>query len=202
MLPNRPPLLLLLILLASLVGPRVASGEPIRIDDTKVAVPGVDIGSAQPGSCCGPGCRSVGAAETHYDEKYFEWQRTLGEKKANEKDWSSFYAILPHETVLDFGAGTGAILSKFQARRLIAVEFSHPARAYMARHYPSIERHQYPETVEDSSVDLVVSSSVIEHIDCPIQELRALYKLLRWGHANLLCIVPCLPCGVCPSPLD
>ena len=84
--------------------------------------------------------------------------------------------------MLDYGAGTGAILATLvTARKLVAVEFNPHAREYMRRHQPHISTFPYPELVQPSSVDMVYSTSVIEHVECPIQELRALRKALRPG---------------------
>lgn len=134
--------------------------------------------------CCGPGCRAPAAegSAAHYDAKYFNWQRGIGEEKARRENWEKTYGVLPGETVLDFGAGTAAILATLNsAGRRIAVEYSSVAREYIAQHSKGIEVHQYPESVPDGSVDLVVSTSVVEHVECPIQELRELMRKLRHG---------------------
>ena len=135
--------------------------------------------------CCGPGCRSpqqssVGA---HYDAAYFAWQADIGLKKAKSAAWHKTYMVAANDTVLDFGAGTGAILASLgsRVRGKVAVEFSDVAREYMRTRYPDIQRHKYPEAVPDGSVSLVVSSSVIEHVECPIQELAELRRKLVPG---------------------
>lgn len=67
--------------------------------------------------------------------------------------------------MLDFGAGTGAVLSTLGvASRRLAVEYSEAARRYMHEHAPGLEVFQYPEEVAERSVDLVFSTSVIEHV--------------------------------------
>ena len=83
--------------------------------------------------------------------------------------------------MLDFGAGTGAILGTLGAKQLIAVEFNPHAREYMRRHQPRVRAFAYPELVPPGSVDMVYSTSVLEHVECPIQELRALRRSLRPG---------------------
>ena len=135
-----------------------------------------------PLTCCGPGCRSDGGAMAHYDEKYLDWQRGKGLRKAAAHDWTALLGVQKGDVVLDFGAGTGAILSSLTAaERRIAVEYSPAARRYMQTHDNTLETYQYPEEVPAESVDLVYSTSVIEHVECPVQELRALLKALKPG---------------------
>lgn len=135
-------------------------------------------------ACCGPGCRAHATSSgAHYDAAYFKWQSGIGVQKAESTDWLRRYGAQANDTVLDFGAGTGAILASLgnRVRGKVAVEFSDTARAYMRDHHRDIELHKYPETVPDNSVSLVVSTSVIEHVECPIQELAELRRKLIPG---------------------
>ena len=134
------------------------------------------------GRCCGPGCRGGESAASFYDEKYFAWQHTLGEQKAKHTNWTRLLHINGSDTVLDYGAGTGAILSSLKGNgRRVAVEYNVHARRYMNTKHPSIATYQYPEQVPLKSIDVIMSTSVIEHVECPIQELRALRMALRDG---------------------
>jgi SAM-dependent methyltransferase len=140
--------------------------------------------AAENGQCCGPGCRSSSTtAAQHYDETYFAWHYKIGEAKAKATNWALHYRIRKGETVLDFGAGAGAILRSMKARdgKLIAVEYNPAARSFIRKNRPAIQTYQYPEQVPVGTVDIVVSTSVIEHVECPIQELRALHTALRAG---------------------
>eukprot|EP00965_Chrysotila_dentata_P000794 25135-Pleurochrysis_carterae.AAC.1 len=133
-------------------------------------------------NCCGPGCRETTVLNEYYDEKYFAWQMKQGIKKARLSNYSQILKIQSNfHTILDFGAGTGAILSSIPAAKRIAVEFNPSARRYMAKVHPDIVAYQYPEQVPDNSVDIVYSTSVIEHVECPIQELRELRLKLKEG---------------------
>jgi len=134
-------------------------------------------------NCCGPGCRHTGlsAVEGYYDAKYLAWQAKQGRRKARETNWTRLLGIRHGDDVLDFGAGTGAVLEAVSgARKRVAVELSASARKYMEREQHKItERYQYVEHVPDRSVSLAWSLSVIEHVECPIQELRELLRKLK-----------------------
>lgn len=135
-------------------------------------------------ACCGPGCRGPPSiAQSHYDPKYFAWQAAIGEKKAAHWVFGKYYTVRQNDTVLDFGAGTGAILARLGSRvkAKVAVEYSDAAREYMRKRHPDIALHKYPESVPDGSISLVVSSSVIEHVECPVQELAELRRKLIPG---------------------
>ena len=139
-------------------------------------------------TCCGPGCREASGSASHYDAKYFAWQAIGGVEKAKKQNWAQMLRAQPDDTVLDFGAGTGAILSTLgeRVKRKVAVEYNDHAREYMRRNHPEISLHKYPEDVPDGSISLIFSTSVIEHVECPIQELRELRrKLIPGGRAAI-----------------
>ena len=69
-------------------------------------------------------------------------------------------------------------------QRVVAVEYNDHAARFMRRHSPEIVRYKYPEQVPDESIDIVFSTSVIEHLECPVTELRELVRKLRpYGRA-------------------
>ena len=146
-------------------------------------------GAAAARNCCGPGCRSQPGesgtnVEAYYDDKYFQWQKSAGILKAkNTNYWRKLLNVSRSDIVLDFGAGTGEILSALQPHvaQTVAVEFSDVARAYESKYHPEIKSYKYPELVPEASVDLVFSTSVIEHVECPINELRELRRKLKPG---------------------
>ena len=91
--------------------------------------------------------------------------------------------VRPEDTILDFGAGTGAILHSLAgfSKAQVSVEFNPHARRFTNEHFPQITTYQYPEQVPKGTIDLVFSTSVLEHVECPIQELRALRNALKPG---------------------
>ena len=146
-------------------------------------------------NCCGPGCRlpddggsSNSSSSSHYNAEYFQWQEREGVKKARATRWAKLLNVTKDDIVVDFGAGTGAILASLKGRvaKTCAVEYSDHARRYMAQKHPEIERFKYPELMKDESVTMVFSTSVIEHVECPINELRELRKKLVPGGRIML----------------
>ncbi len=136
-----------------------------------------------PARCCGPGCRTrQPVSEKHYDNRYFKWQTSQGLVKAAESNWTALLELDPGDAVADLGAGGGHILATLRtASRVVAVEINPVARASMQSMYPHIERYQFPEDVPDNSLDVVYSTSAIEHFECPLTELREMVRKLRVG---------------------
>ena len=87
-------------------------------------------------------------------------------------------AMLLRTSALAVGIFWGTIRG---ARALYAIELNPHARASMARSYPGIRRFQYPENVPDGSVDVLFTTSAIEHFECPLTELREAVRKLRRG---------------------
>ena len=80
-------------------------------------------GQAATPNCCGPGCRGNVGAAAHYDEDYFKWQKKLGLAQVKDRNYMKMLNVQPTDTVLDFGAGSGAVLSSLDAgHNLVAVE--------------------------------------------------------------------------------
>ena len=107
------------------------------------------LATAAAARCCGPGCRGADTGpQSHYDEKYFAWQKKAGMEKARSQDWAAFIGARKNETVLDLGAGTGAILASLKGRvqRVVAVEYNDHAARFMRRHSPEIVRYKYQKT--------------------------------------------------------
>lgn len=140
-------------------------------------------------SCCGPKCRvrTKDRPTQHYDESYFKWQTELGLEKAKERDWQLFMEVNKQSTVGDLGAGGGHILASLDIKKRIAVEVNGLARLAMEKIYPGkINAYEYPEDVPDNTLDLLFSTSAIEHFECPLTELREMAKKVKVGGRILL----------------
>ncbi|MCW9038093.1 class I SAM-dependent methyltransferase [Altibacter sp.] len=82
-------------------------------------------------------------------------------------------------TGLDFGAGTGPVISKLLSEKGYAMQlydpFFHPEKQVLSRTY-----------------DFIVSCEVIEHFHRPLDEFKLLYEIVRPG-GTLFCMTELLP---------
>jgi SAM-dependent methyltransferase len=127
-------------------------------------------------------------SSSHYDQSYFDWQRTIGEFGgwANRTKFSDH--IDPSHTVLDFGCGAGFLLKGLQCARRIGVEIN-PAAAAVARDH-GVETYATADDVPDEVADVIISNHALEHVFRPLDELKSLYRKLKPG-GTIVIVVPC-----------
>lgn len=93
-----------------------------------------------------------------------------------------------HITILDFGCGTGGVLSALPASKRIGVEVnpvaSEVAQAKLDLVVPDISK------IADQSVDLIISNHAMEHVENPAHTIRELYRVLKPG-GLIRIVVPC-----------
>ncbi|MFL6733680.1 MAG: class I SAM-dependent methyltransferase [Sphingomicrobium sp.] len=94
----------------------------------------------------------------------------------------------PDLTILDFGCGTGGVLSKVPAGNRVGVEMGEAA-AQEAR-ARGITVHSSLDDVGPASVDVAISFHAIEHTEEPLTILRGIRQALKPGGRARL-IVPC-----------
>jgi len=112
-------------------------------------------------------------------KKYLDWQDALGlisgeinSRKFKKVDFRGL-------TVLDFGAGAGNLLANLPALRKIAVEINLAAHAAIVK--KGIEAFEKIESIESSSIDLVISHHSLEHVPYPIMALKEIARVLKPG---------------------
>lgn len=139
------------------------------------------------------------AVSDHYDEKYFNWQASIGEFGgwANQKKFQEF--IPEAGCVLDFGCGGGYMLKYLKCRRRMGVEIN-PAAMVQAQ-ANGIEVYGSTNEVPTGSVDVVISNNALEHTLRPLDELKELYRVLRPG-GMIVFVVPCESVGYAYRPGD
>jgi SAM-dependent methyltransferase len=93
----------------------------------------------------------------------------------------------PDRTILDFGCGSGGILSRLEARERIGIEIG-SAAAQLARQ-AGIRVFTSLEEGLDDTADVVISFHAIEHVDRPIDILRELVRVAKPG-ALIRLVVP------------
>ena len=128
----------------------------------------------------------------HYDEGYFEWQRTIGEFGGKANLFKFQDTIRSSDTVLDFGCGGGFLLNEITCSRKIGIEPND-----VARDQAKALGHELFSTPQDAlaelgegAIDLIISNNALEHTLHPLAELQALHPLLKAG-GKIHFVVPC-----------
>jgi|LakMenEpi03Aug12_release.lakeMendotaPanAssembly.Ray.scaffolds.fasta_scaffold236516_2 SAM-dependent methyltransferase len=124
---------------------------------------------------------------SHYDEKYFEWQRSVGIMAGHANRFIYEPFIGPDDVVLDFGCGGGYMLAQINCRRRIGVEINQAARSVAQAQ--GLEVHENVRSLGSDFVDVIISNHALEHSLDPLQELINLRASLRPG-GRLVLVTP------------
>lgn len=128
-----------------------------------------------------------GGGAEYYDDCYFEWQKRMGEFGAKIKAKMFEKYICPTDTVVEYGSGGGYLLNQINAKTKIGIEINASARknAEMLGIY-SVSTS---EEIDDEYADIIISTSVLEHVESPLIELKKLYRILK-GNGKIVFHVP------------
>lgn len=120
------------------------------------------------------------ANELYYNETYMDWQRPLNKIGAlyKKRYWRDHVAN--DMACTEFGCSTGFILHSMPCREKLGIELNDAARNY-AKSELALDVVQGTSEVPSSTQDFVLSTSVLEHAECPICELRQLHRILKPG---------------------
>lgn len=135
----------------------------------------------------------------YYDEKYFAWQRNVGEFGGLAEAWKFKPYIKPGDRVVDFGCGGGYLLSNFVCAEKIGVEINAAARANCER--LGIQAFPEIDDVGDGWADVVISHHALEHVPNPLEALVELRRKIRPGGLAIF-VVPCESIGTAYRPND
>ena len=124
----------------------------------------------------------------YYDSKYFEYQKKAGEIGGiyNQKIFRDF--IHEDDVVVDFGCGGGYLLKNLNCKRKIGIEINSTAKVVAEEN--GIEVYTSSSDLPSDFADVIISNHVLEHTECPLNELKGLFRILRKG-GEFVIIVPC-----------
>lgn len=125
--------------------------------------------------------------ESYYGQEYLEWQINIS--KFNAKyDIEQFTPYIKEtDSVLEFGCAEGFLLKRVNAKEKIGVEINDFAREYAEKE--GIQCVKYIDQIADESIDIVISTHVLEHVDNPLETIKKLKEKLREG-GKAVFIVP------------
>jgi SAM-dependent methyltransferase len=124
----------------------------------------------------------------YYDQNYFNlYQKKIGlfGGKASLFKFQKF--IKKSDTVLDFGCGGGFLLSNLTCKKKLGIEINETARINAIK--LGIDCFDNIDLIEDSSVDVVISSHCLEHTTSPHDVIIKIYNKLKSG-GTIIIVVP------------
>ena len=115
-------------------------------------------------------------SQKYYDIKYVSSQNSVA--KDNIPTYKNIFN--PHVTndmtVLDYGCGSGVLLSVINCKYKIGVDINENA-LNQAKLLGINEVHKNLSNLKENSIDLIISNSALEHVPNPHQVLSELYNL-------------------------
>jgi SAM-dependent methyltransferase len=126
------------------------------------------------------------------DERYFA-HRAASRSDRVQGLRASFFTDLTAHTILDFGCGTGGILSRLNAERKIGIEVGEEAGEAARR--KGVEIYRSTSDVPAESVDIAISFHALEHVSDDLASLEGIYRVLKPGGSIRLIVPGEIPLG-------
>lgn len=115
---------------------------------------------------------------SHYNDKYFEWQKKSGNLEAKIDLWKFNKYIDKDDVVLDFGCGGGFILNALNCKSKYGIEINEfavkEAKSKGINIFKSVS-----DIPKDLKFDKIISNHALEHVDQPLNELIMLFSHLN-----------------------
>ena len=130
-------------------------------------------------------------SEQYYDQDYFEWQKRIGTfgGLANKFKFEPF--ISPTDHILDFGCGGGYLLKNLECAIRSGIDINPAAREIAEQNgvtvYASID------DVPSDYADVVICHNVLEHLECPLHDVRAVLPKVKPGGRAVFVILNQMP---------
>lgn len=118
-----------------------------------------------------------GGGVDYYDEQYFAYQQKLGEFGGKIKANMFQPHISPDMTVVEFGSGGGYLLECIHAKEKLGIEINDIARLEAKK--IGIDSVKNIGDIPDNFADIIISTSVLEHVENPFGVLCELRKKLK-----------------------
>lgn len=134
-----------------------------------------------------------GGGEEYYNEQYFSWQQDMGKFGGRVKARKFQPYIDENMVVVEFGCGGGYLLNHINAREKLGIEINDTARA--AAKEIGINCVKNIGDVKDDYADVIISTSVLEHVENPLTVLRVLRSKLK-ENGKIIFHVPNESCDV------
>lgn len=126
-------------------------------------------------------------AMNHYDNKYFDWQKDMGEF-GGIVDLFKFNKYITRDMcVIDFGCGGGYLLHNISCNKKIGVEINDVARQNLDKF--GIKSFKFADEVDNNWADCIISNHALEHVPDPLNQLLILYEKLKTG-GKIVFVVP------------
>lgn len=118
-----------------------------------------------------------GGGVEYYNEQYFEWQKKMGMFGGRVKAALFRPFIEPNMTVVEFGGGGGYLLDNINAKEKINIEINDSARIEAEK--IGIKSVKNISDINDNYADIIISTSVLEHVENPFEVVKELHYKLK-----------------------
>jgi len=123
----------------------------------------------------------------HYSQKYFDFQKNVGEFGAMMNKFKFAPFVKKNHVVIDFGCGGGYLLKSLSVKKKLGVEVNPVAIKEAKKN--GIVVHSKTSSFPNEVADVIISNNALEHVDNPLEELTNLRKKLK-KNGRLVLIVP------------
>lgn len=125
---------------------------------------------------------------THYDDKYYTWQKSIGEVGGILNKFKFDEEVDKNEVLMDFGCGGGYLLDQFSNNKKIGFEINKSAwEDIKSKNIHPVDNF---DDIQDNSIGIIISNHALEHVQEPLSIIKNLYKKLKIG-GKIILVVPC-----------